>query len=80
MLDTPQGEEEIPLDLVIAASGFAGCQEAALRARQAMPRPEKVFSAGDMVLGASLVVLAIADGRRAAGEADRFLMGYTNLI
>ncbi len=33
-----------------------------------------------MVLGASLVVLAIADGRRAAGEADRFLMGYTNLI
>ena len=79
MLDTPQGEE-IPLDLVIAASGFAGCQETALRARQAMPRPEKAFSAGDMVLGASLVVLAIADGRRAAGEADRFLMGYTNLI
>ena len=80
VLDTPQGEEEIPLDLVIAASGFAGCQETALRARQAMPRPEKAFSAGDMVLGASLVVLAIADGRRAAGEADRFLMGYTNLI
>ena len=39
----PQGEEEIPLDLVIAASGFAGCQETALRAREAMPRPEKVF-------------------------------------
>ena len=79
MLDTPQGEEEIPLDLVIAASGFAGCQEAALRARQACPRPE-VFSAGDMVLGASLVVLAIADGRRAAGRRTGFLMGYTNLI
>ncbi len=43
VLDTPQGEEEIPLDLVIAASGFAGCQETALRAREAMPRPEKVF-------------------------------------
>ena len=38
-----------------------------------------VFSAGDMVLGASLVVLAIADGRRAAAEIDKWLMGYTNI-
>jgi glutamate synthase (NADPH/NADH) small chain len=33
----------------------------------------KVFAAGDAVNGASLVVMAIASGRRAAKEIDRFL-------
>ena len=33
----------------------------------------KVFAAGDTVSGASLVVNAIASGRRAAKEIDRFL-------
>lgn len=33
----------------------------------------KVFAAGDSVTGASLVVNAIASGRKAAGEIDRFL-------
>ncbi|HPE15542.1 MAG TPA: FAD-dependent oxidoreductase [Oscillospiraceae bacterium] len=40
---------------------------------------EKFFPAGDMRNGPSLVVLAIADGKRAAAEADCFLMGYTNI-
>lgn len=40
---------------------------------------EKFFTAGDMRNGPSLVVLAIADGKRAAAEADCFLMGYTNI-
>lgn len=35
----------------------------------------KVFAAGDSVTGASLVVNAIASGRKAAKEIDRFLMG-----
>ena len=79
VLTTPKGKETCKLDLVIVASGFSGCEDLALQAKAAMPRPEKVFAAGDMVLGASLVVLAIADGRRAAAQADRFLMGYTNI-
>ena len=33
----------------------------------------KVFAAGDSVSGASLVVNAIASGRRAAREIDRYL-------
>ena len=41
---------------------------------------EKVFAAGDMRRGASLVVWAIAEGRAAAAEADAYLMGYTNLV
>jgi glutamate synthase (NADPH/NADH) small chain len=40
---------------------------------------EKVFSAGDMVRGASLVVHAIFQGRQAARGIDKFLMGATNL-
>ncbi|MBW7997763.1 MAG: glutamate synthase subunit beta [Candidatus Glassbacteria bacterium] len=40
---------------------------------------EKVFSAGDMVRGASLVVHAIFQGRQAARGIDNFLMGETNL-
>jgi glutamate synthase (NADPH/NADH) small chain len=39
----------------------------------------KVFSAGDMRRGQSLVVHAIADGRKLAKEVDLYLMGETNL-
>ncbi len=35
---------------------------------------EKIFAAGDSVSGASLVVNAIASGRRVAKDIDRFLM------
>lgn len=40
---------------------------------------EGVFAAGDMRRGQSLVVWAINEGRAAARECDRFLMGSTNL-
>ena len=40
---------------------------------------DKVFAAGDMRRGQSLVVWAIAEGRAAAREADEYLMGYSNL-
>mgnify|MGYP002574509980 CR=1 FL=1 len=40
---------------------------------------DKVFAAGDMRRGQSLVVWGIAEGRAAAREVDRYLMGYTNL-
>ena len=67
------------MDLLVVASGFSGCEDQVFQTQAAMPHPEKMFSAGDMVLGASLVVLAIADGRRAAADVDRWLMGYTNI-
>jgi glutamate synthase (NADPH/NADH) small chain len=39
-----------------------------------------VFAAGDMRRGQSLVVWAINEGRGAARECDRYLMGTTNLL
>ena len=39
-----------------------------------------VFAAGDSQRGQSLVVWAIADGRRAAREVDRYLMGRSELL
>ena len=39
----------------------------------------KVFSAGDMRRGQSLVVWAIREGRQCAHAVDKFLMGSTNL-
>ena len=39
----------------------------------------KVYTAGDMHRGQSLVVWAISEGRNAAREVDKDLMGYTNL-
>lgn len=41
---------------------------------------EKVFAAGDMRRGQSLVVWAIAEGRTVAAEVDEYLMGYTPLV
>ena len=38
-----------------------------------------VFAAGDMRRGQSLVVWAINEGRGAARECDKYLMGVTNL-
>ena len=40
---------------------------------------KKVFAAGDMRRGQSLVVWAIREGRQAAHAIDKFLMGRTNL-
>jgi glutamate synthase (NADPH/NADH) small chain len=40
---------------------------------------EKVFCAGDMTRGQSLVVNAISDGRRAARAVDEWLMGESEL-
>ena len=40
---------------------------------------DKVFAAGDMRRGQSLVVHAINEGRRCAAAVDEYLMGHTNL-
>ena len=39
----------------------------------------KVFVAGDMRRGQSLVVWAIREGRQAARSVDEFLMGFSDL-
>ncbi|MBS6923361.1 MAG: glutamate synthase subunit beta [Lachnospiraceae bacterium] len=85
-------EETIPADLVLIAAGFTGAEDYVIDAFQvktsgrgtvedqdfaaSVPR---VFVAGDMRRGQSLVVWAIREGREAAREIDRSLMGYTNL-
>ena len=74
-------ERELPAELLILASGFAGCESEALEAEDALRKTGlPVLRAGDMQNGSTLVVLAIADGKRAAAEADRALMGYTNIL
>jgi len=40
---------------------------------------DKIFAAGDMRRGQSLVVWAIREGRQAAHAVDKFLMGHTDL-
>jgi glutamate synthase (NADPH/NADH) small chain len=40
---------------------------------------DKIFAAGDMRRGQSLVVWAIREGRQAAQAVDKFLMGSSNL-
>ena len=44
-----------------------------------MTRVPGVFAAGDMRRGQSLVVWAIAEGRKAAQGIDRYLTGATRL-
>ena len=88
-------EFEIPADLVLLAMGFVhpvhegmietlgvaldprGNVAADTATYQTSVR--KVFSAGDMRRGQSLVVWAIREGRQAAREVDLFLMGKTDL-
>jgi glutamate synthase (NADPH) small chain len=40
---------------------------------------DKVFTAGDMRRGQSLVVWAIREGRQCARSVDAFLMGHSEL-
>ena len=89
---TTEGDT-LPCGLLIAATGFAGCAGGVCEAfgvtwdetvRTAeggfATTVEKVFAAGDMRRGQSLVVWAIAEGRSAAAEVDAYLNGCTNLV
>ena len=88
-------EKEVPADLVLIAAGFLGAQNyvadafgVKLNGRSNVETEEgryktnvdKVFVAGDMHRGQSLVVWAIREGREVAKEVDISLMGYTNLV
>lgn len=87
-------EKELPADLILIAAGFLGCEDytaqafgAELSARNTVRTEgnsyatavDKVFTAGDMHRGQSLVVWAIAEGRECAREIDEYLMGYSNI-
>jgi len=81
-------------DLVLLAMGFLGPEQKVIdqfkletdarsnvKAEHGVytTNVEGVFAAGDMRRGQSLVVWAINEGRGAARECDRFLMGATQL-
>ena len=87
-------EREIPAHLALLAMGFLGPEHTIadelgleldersnVKAEygQFATSLEGVFAAGDMRRGQSLVVWAINEGRTAARECDRFLMGETAL-
>ena len=85
----PGTEQTLPCDLLLIAAGFIGCEEETLSrfslsadARgRLLPKDGshhlegKLFSAGDMRNGQSLVVRALADGRAAAKEIHDWLRG-----
>lgn len=87
-------EEVLPAQLVLLAMGFLGPEQLLLddlgleRDPRSNVKAEHgvyttslpgVFAAGDCRRGQSLVVWAINEGRGAARECDRYLMGHSDL-
>jgi glutamate synthase (NADPH/NADH) small chain len=92
--EQPGTEQTRPAQLVLLAMGFLGPEQALLKdlkvetdARSNIKAEHEkyatsvkgVFAAGDCRRGQSLVVWAINEGRGAARECDRYLMGSTDL-
>jgi glutamate synthase (NADPH/NADH) small chain len=91
----PGSEFDLRADLVLLAMGFVGpVQEGMIKGLDLRLDPrgnieanvknyqsslDKVFAAGDMRRGQSLVVWAIREGRQAAQAVDEYLMGETTL-
>jgi glutamate synthase (NADPH/NADH) small chain len=93
-VEQPGSEKENPAQLVLLAMGFLGPEQPLLKdlkveidARSNVKAEygkygttvPGVFAAGDARRGQSLVVWAINEGRGAARECDRYLMGATEL-
>lgn len=92
--NVPGSEKVLPAELVLLAMGFLGPEQPLLetlgieRDARSNAKAEfekyttnhpKVFACGDCRRGQSLVVWAFNEGRGAARECDRFLMGRTDL-
>lgn len=91
-MDPIEGSEEmLPCELLLIAAGFVGCEDYISEAfgiektergniktaeDAFVTSNEKIFAAGDVRRGQSLVVWAISEGRKCASEVDRFLMDY----
>ena len=93
-LEIARSEKKWRAQMVLLALGFEGPESEGLlnqigveldnrgnvaTDKDKMTNVSKVFAAGDMARGQSLVVWAIADGRHAARGADKFLMDQTRL-
>ena len=93
MVHVAGSEQTIPADLVLISAGFIGTEDHVARAFNVTLNPrgnvksnqdyqtniKKLFVAGDMRRGQSLVVWAIKEGREVARAVDFDLMGYSNL-
>ena len=94
MIELPGSERDVPCELALLAAGFLHPQHNGLLDDLGLEYDErgnvkttnyqtttnpKVFAAGDMRRGQSLVVWAISEGREAARAADCYLMGETIL-
>jgi len=95
MAEIPGSEFQLKADMVLLAMGFVHpVHEGMLQelgvdldprgnvqadTEQYQTSIEKVFSAGDMRRGQSLVVWAIREGRQCARAVDEFLMGSSDL-
>ena len=94
MHEVPGSEKVWPADLVFLAMGFLGPEKPGLLTDLGVALDDrgnvktdadkrtsvaKVFAAGDMARGQSLIVWAIAEGRAAARGVDKALMGETLL-
>ncbi|MBD2111021.1 MULTISPECIES: glutamate synthase small subunit [Cyanophyceae] len=92
--NVPGTEKVVPAHLVLLAMGFLGPEQPLIDAlglekdgrsnvkaehEQYTTSIPGVFAAGDCRRGQSLVVWAINEGRGAARECDRYLMGTTEL-
>ncbi len=90
----PGSEKSYRADLVLLAMGFVGPERKGMLEQfgveldnfgnvkangEKQTSVPKVFTAGDMTRGQSLIVWAIAEGRHAAHSIDKFLMGETLL-
>jgi glutamate synthase (NADPH/NADH) small chain len=93
-VEQPGSEKEHPAQLALLAMGFLGPEQALLKDLKVETDARSnvkaeygkygtsvpgVFAAGDARRGQSLVVWAINEGRGAARECDRYLMGATEL-
>ncbi|MBN8477938.1 MAG: glutamate synthase subunit beta [Burkholderiales bacterium] len=95
MSEVAGSEFEMKADLVLLAMGFTGPASAAMLDGFGVARDgrsnvaagtddyrtnvDKVFAAGDMRRGQSLVVWAIREGRQCARAVDEYLMGTSGL-
>ncbi|MGC4034381.1 MAG: glutamate synthase subunit beta [Chitinophagaceae bacterium] len=94
--ERPGSEREIPCELALLAMGFVNPQYEGLLKQLDVELDErgnvkageksfktnlqKVFVAGDMRRGQSLVVWAISEGRECARKVDEFLMGGRSVL
>ena len=94
-VEIPGSEREIPCELALLAMGFLHPQHEGMIRELGVELDEKgnvkasekkyntsipkVFSAGDMRRGQSLVVWAISEGRECARKVDEYLMGSSIL-